>query len=58
VVVQVNGKVRDRLQVPADNSEDANVALALSSEAVAKLLDGKPPRKVIYIPQKLINLVA
>jgi len=30
VVVQVNGNVRDRLQVPADNSEDANVAFALS----------------------------
>ena len=57
VVVQVNGKVRDRLQVPADNSEDANVALALSSEAVAKLLAGKPPRKVIYVPQKLVNIV-
>jgi leucyl-tRNA synthetase len=34
VVVQVNGKVRDRLQVPTDNSEDANVALALSREPV------------------------
>jgi leucyl-tRNA synthetase len=34
VVVQVNGRVRDRLQVPADNSEDANVALALSREPV------------------------
>jgi leucyl-tRNA synthetase len=34
VVVQVNGKVRYRLRVPADNSEDANVALALSREPV------------------------
>jgi leucyl-tRNA synthetase len=57
VVVQVNGKVRDRLQVPADNSEDANVALALSREPMAKILAGKSPRKVIYVPQKLLNIV-
>jgi hypothetical protein len=37
-----------RSQVPADNSEDANVALALSREPLAKILASKPPRKVIY----------
>jgi leucyl-tRNA synthetase len=42
VVVQVNGKVRDRLQVPADNSGDANVTLALNREPVAKILARKP----------------
>ena len=55
VVVRVNGKVRDRLKVPSDNSGDANVALALSREPMAKILADKPPRKVIYIPQKLVR---
>jgi leucyl-tRNA synthetase len=57
MVVQVNGKVSDRLQVPADISEDAVVALAASRVPVAKILAGKPPRKVIYVPQKLVKIV-
>jgi leucyl-tRNA synthetase len=57
VVVQVNGKVRDRLQVSADASEDEVRTLALKSDSVVKHLNGASPKKVIYVPQKLVNIV-
>jgi leucyl-tRNA synthetase len=56
VVVQVNGKVRDRLQVAADTPEDELLALALASERVRQHLPGEP-RKTIVVPGKLVNLV-
>jgi leucyl-tRNA synthetase len=56
VVVQVNGKLRDRLHVPADASEEELVALALASERVRAHLTGEP-RKTIVVPGKLVNLV-
>ena len=46
VVVQINGKVRDRLEVPAGTTEDDIRALALNSEAVKRHLDGNPPKKI------------
>jgi leucyl-tRNA synthetase len=58
VVVQVNGKVRDRLEVPAGMGEAANTAAALKSEAVLKHLSGKQPKKVVYVPDKLVSIVA
>jgi leucyl-tRNA synthetase len=58
VVVQVNGKVRDRLQVGAGTPEQEVRAMALKSEAVTRHLDGKPPRKIIYVPDKLVSIVA
>jgi len=57
LVVQVNGKVRDRLQVSADISEDRARALALASETVQRFMDGKPPQKVVYVPGRLVNIV-
>jgi leucyl-tRNA synthetase len=57
LVLQVNGKVRDRISVPADISEEKAKELALSSEAVGKFLQGKEPRKVILVPGKLVNIV-
>jgi leucyl-tRNA synthetase len=57
LVLQVNGKVRDRLTVPADISAEGAKAAALRSEAVQKFLDGKEPRHVIYVPGKLVNVV-
>jgi leucyl-tRNA synthetase len=57
LVVQVNGKVRDRISVPVDISEEEAKELALSSEAVGKYLQGKDPRKVILVPGKLVNIV-
>jgi leucyl-tRNA synthetase len=57
LVIQVNGKVRDRISVPVDISEEKAKELALSSEAVGKYLQGKDPRKVILVPGKLVNIV-
>jgi leucyl-tRNA synthetase len=57
VVVQVNGKVRDRLQVPASIEEEELVALALASERVGSYLNGGEPRKTIVVARKLVNFV-
>ena len=56
LVLQVNGKVRDRIQVPAGLPEDELVALARASEKVQAFLDGGEPR-VFVVPDKLVNLV-
>jgi leucyl-tRNA synthetase len=58
VPVQINGKVRDRLEVEAEAGEDTVRELALRSAAVAKHLGGKLPKKIIYVPGKLISIVA
>jgi leucyl-tRNA synthetase len=57
VVVQVNGKVRDRLRVAATASEDELLALALASDRVRAHVDGKELRKTIVVPGKLVSLV-
>jgi leucyl-tRNA synthetase len=57
MVVQVNGKVRDRIEVPAGIDAVEAERLALASEKVAGFLTG-PPRKVIAKPPKLVNIVA
>ena len=57
IVVQVNGKVRDRLVMAPGATEDEATAAALRSERAAPFLDGKPPKKVIYVPGRLINVV-
>jgi len=55
--VQINGKVRDRIMVPADASEDDIKSAALASEVVKKHLEGKEPRKVIVANRRLVSLV-
>ncbi len=55
--VQVNGKVRGRITVPADASEESIKAAAMTAEGVQKHLGGKEPRKVIYVPRRLVNIV-
>jgi len=57
LVVQVNGKVRDRFEVDAGLSEDELVARARESERVRSYLDGGEPRKTIVVPRKLVNFV-
>jgi leucyl-tRNA synthetase len=57
LVVQVNGKVRDRFEVDVDLSEDELVARATASPKVQAQLNGKQVRKTIVVPQKLVNLV-
>jgi leucyl-tRNA synthetase len=56
-VVQVQGKVRDRLEVAPDIAEDDLRALALASEAVVKALAGRDVRTVVVRAPKLVNIV-
>jgi leucyl-tRNA synthetase len=57
LVVQVNGRVRDRMEVPADIPEAELVERAKASERVQAHLDGKEIRQTIVVPGKLVNLV-
>jgi leucyl-tRNA synthetase len=57
LVVQVNGRVRDRVQVARELAEDDVVALATGLPNVRAHIDGKPVRKTIVVPGKLVNLV-
>jgi leucyl-tRNA synthetase len=57
IPVQVNGKLRERLVFPADASEDQIKAAVLASDVVMKYLEGKPPKKVIVVPGKLVSIV-
>ncbi len=57
LVIQVNGKVRDKLTVAQDISEDEAKKLALASEAVQKWLEGKEPKKVVYVKGRLVSVV-
>lgn len=58
IIVQVNGKLRAKLQLPSDADQNAVEAAALCDEHVKSFLSNKSPRKVIYVPGKIINLVA
>ncbi|WP_334656322.1 leucine--tRNA ligase [Sphingomonas panaciterrae] len=58
VAVQVNGKLRDTILLPKGMAREEAEAQALASEKVARLLEGKPPRKVIVVPDRLVNIVA
>ena len=58
LVVQVNGKVRGRIQAPADATNDDLQALALDDDNVKRFLEGNSIRKVIVVAGKLVNIVA
>ncbi len=57
VPVQVNGKVRSRLAVTSDVSDDELRALALADEKIVQFLGGKVPRNVVIVPRRLVNIV-
>ncbi len=57
LAVQVNGKLRDTLIVPADITDNDAKKLSLASEKVQKWLEGKEPKKIIYIKGKLVSIV-
>jgi leucyl-tRNA synthetase len=57
VVIQVNGKLRSKLQVSASINEDELKSMALSDEKVIRFIEGKEIKKVIVIPEKLVNIV-
>ncbi len=57
LAVQVNGKIKARVVVAADSTEDSIRGIALGDPAVAAALDGKTPRKVIVVKSRLVNIV-
>ena len=58
LVVQVNGKVRDKIEAPAGITEDAAKQMALASSRVLSHTEGKAVARVIYVPGRLVNVVA
>ena len=58
IVVQVNGKVRAKINIPKDLSKEEMQDLALSNDNVKMSIEGKEVKKVIAVPQKLVNIVA
>jgi leucyl-tRNA synthetase len=57
LVVQVNGKVRDRIEVPMDTQPDMAQTLALATEGALRHIEGKQILNVIYVPGRLVNIV-
>jgi len=57
IPVQVNGKLRARLSVPAEIAREELEALALGAEEVAAQLEGRAPKKVVVVPGRLVNIV-
>jgi leucyl-tRNA synthetase len=57
LVIQVNGKVRDKIEVEADISEEKAKELAISREKIKKWIEGKEIKNVVFVPGKLINIV-
>ena len=58
IIVQVNGKLRAKLTVAADATQEQVETLAFAEANVTKFTDGKTIRKIIYVPGKLLNVVA
>jgi leucyl-tRNA synthetase len=57
VVVQVDGRLRDRIEMPVGIDQSAAQARALASPTVERALSGRPVRRTVYVPDRLINLV-
>lgn len=57
VGVQVNGKLRGTIELPVDADKETAESLALDLDGVKRAMDGKPPRKVIVVPNKIVNVV-
>jgi leucyl-tRNA synthetase len=58
IAVQVNGKLRDTLVMPKGAAKDVVEAAALASDKIVRLLEGNAPRKIIVVPDRLVNIVA
>jgi leucyl-tRNA synthetase len=58
LMLQINGKLRGDIRVPANATKEQIEALALQSEAATKALNGGAPKKVIVVPGRLVNIVA
>jgi leucyl-tRNA synthetase len=58
IVVQINGKVKAKMNIAVGADKDSVIALAMDDEAVKKAVEGKNIVKQIYVPNKLVNIVA
>jgi leucyl-tRNA synthetase len=58
IVVQVNGKLKAKLMIAVDADKDSVIEMALADEKVKEAVDGKNVIKQIYVPNKLVNIVA
>jgi leucyl-tRNA synthetase len=58
IAVQVNGKLRDTLMAPKGSPRDVLEAMAMASDKIVRSLDGAAPRKVVVVPDRLVNIVA
>jgi leucyl-tRNA synthetase len=57
IVIQVNGRLRDRITIPASFGEEEVKDWALKSEKIRRLVEGKEIKRVILVPKKLVNIV-
>jgi leucyl-tRNA synthetase len=57
IVIQINGRLRDRMTIPVSYGEEEVKAWALKSERIRKLVEGKEIKRVILVPKKLVNIV-
>jgi leucyl-tRNA synthetase len=57
IALQVNGKLRGTIQMPKDSSKEANTAAALANTDVQRAMAGKPQKRVIVVPNKIVNVV-
>ena len=57
LMLQINGKLRGSIRVPADADKDAIEAIALATDAFAKFAEGATPKKVVVVPKRLVNIV-
>ena len=57
IIVQVNGKLRAKLELPSDMGKQGVEAAALADENVQKFTNNKPPKKMVYVPGRLVNIV-
>jgi leucyl-tRNA synthetase len=57
IVIQINGRLRDRMTIPVSYGEEEVKTWALRSERIRKLVEGKEIKRVILVPKKLVNIV-
>jgi leucyl-tRNA synthetase len=57
LVVQINGKVRDRVTVPVDLTDDEAQQAALATDGAIKFMAGQPARQIVYVKGRLVNIV-
>jgi leucyl-tRNA synthetase len=57
IVLQINGKIREKITIPINSTEDEVKEIALQNPAIKQLIEGKPLRKVIIVPDRLVNIV-